>query len=183
MRRFRRHERGLAEIVGTLMLVVIVVAAVTAFSLFVASYQAQVQAEQNAAHNRALEDIRILSVSTVLNTSAVPPNSNYSSLSFVAGSLDVNTMTVNELAINGQVINFYTVTPLSSPGNTLQVCEFCDHSQPEFQNTVSEFNLTSLEQVRITVSLTTWNPTSLPHSGFLSFYNLTTSRTDQLRLD
>jgi flagellin-like protein len=169
MRRFRGHGRGLAEIVGTLMLVLIVVVAVTAFSLFVASYQAQVQAEEAAAHDRSLEDIRILSVSTVLNTTNL--GANYSSFTFVAGSLDVNTMAINELAVNGQVVNFYTVTPLGS-SSVLEVCEFCNRAQSPFQNTEQEFNLTSLEQVAITVNLTTWTPASLPHGGFLSFYNL-----------
>jgi flagellin-like protein len=169
MRRFRGHERGLAEIVGTLMLVLIVVVAVTAFSLFVASYQAQLQAEQTAAHNRSLEDIRILSVTTVLNTTNM--GANYSSFSFVAGSLDVNTMTINELTVNGQLINFYTVTQLGSSA-VLQICEICNRALPQFQNTVVEFNLTSLEQVTITVNLTTWSSNALPHGGFLTFYNL-----------
>jgi len=151
------------------MLVLIVVVAVTAFSLFVASYQAQVQAEEAAAHDRSLENIRILSVSTVLNTTN--RGANYSSLTFVAGSLDVNTMIVNELTINGQVINFYTVKALASP-TVLQVCAFCNPSQPPFQNTMQEFNLTSLEQVTIVVNLTTWSPVGQPHGGFLSFYDL-----------
>jgi len=165
MRRFRRQERGLAEIVGTLMLVLIVVVAVTAFSLFVASYQAQLQAEQKAAHDRSLENIRILSVSTV------PNGASYSSLSFVAGSLDVNTMTVNELLINGQFINYYTVTPLGSQASLL-ICPLCNPTA--FPLTVQEFNLTSLEQVTITVSLTL-QTSSNPTGGFVDPYTLATS--------
>jgi len=154
------------------MLVVIVVAAAVAFSIFVASYQAQVQAEQAAAHNRALEDIRILSVSTVLNAHSVPPNSNYSSLTFVAGSLDVNTMTINELLINGQFINYYTVTPLGSQSTT-QICELCAAGQ--IPGSVFEFNLTSLEQVTIVVDLTLWNLAYQPHGGFIQPYSLASS--------
>ncbi len=147
------------------MLVLIVVVAVTAFSLFVASYQAQLQAQQKNAHDRALEDIRILSVSTV------PGGATYSSLSFVAGSLDVNTMTVNELLINGQFINYYTVTPLGSQ-SSLQICPLCNPAA--FPLTVQEFNLTSLEQVTISVSLTLQTPSN-PTGGFVDPYNLATS--------
>lgn len=172
IRRFRANARGLAEIVGTLMLVVIVVAAAVAFSIFVAAYQAQLQAEQTAAHNRALEDIRIISVTTSLNMSN--HGENYSNLSFVASSLDVNTMTVDEVAINGQVVNFYTVEQLGH-SNIQQVCGVCDPSLPKFQGTHEEFNLTSLEQVRIFVNLTVWNSVSEDHGGFFTFYNLTSS--------
>ncbi|HKN07187.1 MAG TPA: hypothetical protein VJ021_06280 [Thermoplasmata archaeon] len=151
------------------MLVLIVVVAVTAFSLFVAGYQAQLQKEQAAAHQRSLENIRILSVSTVLNTTNM--GANYSSFSFVAGSLDINTMIINELTVNGQLINFYSVTPLGS-SSVVQVCELCNRAMSPFQNTVPEFNLSSLEQVTIAVNLTTWNPIVDPHGGFLAFYNL-----------
>jgi len=171
-RRVRRDGRGLAEIVGTLLLVVIVVAAAVAFSIFVASYQAQVQAEQAAAHNRALEDIRILGISTTLNTSTTPANSSYSRLTFVAGSLDVNTMTVNELLVNGQFINYYTVTPLAS-ALTTQICELCAAGQ--IPGSVLEFNLTSLEQVTIAVNLTVWSLATQPHGGFIQPYTVDTS--------
>ena len=172
IRSLRRDSTGLAEIVGTLLLVLIVVGAAVAFSLFVAAYQAQVQAEESAAHTRSLEDIRILSVATVLNST--DGEVNFSSLSFVAGSLDVNTMTVNELEINGLLINFYTVTPLGS-AEAVQVCELCNRADPLFSHTSLEFNLTSLEQATITVNLTTWNPTLQPHGGFFTPYNLTAS--------
>jgi len=169
MRRFRGRERGLAEIVGTLMLVLIVVVAVTAFSLFVAGYQAQLQAEQAQAHQRSLEDIRILSVGTVLNGTNM--NASYSSLSFVAGSLDVNTMMVNELLINSQFVNYYTVTPLGN-STTLRVCPLCNAAA--YPGTVNEFNLTPLEQVTISVNLTLQN-SSDPTGGFLNPYTLATS--------
>jgi len=170
MRRFRANRRALAEIVGTLMLVLIVVVAVTAFSLFVAGYQAQLQAEQAQAHQRSLEDIRILSVSTVLNNTT--NNASYSKMSFVAGSLDVNNMMVNELLVNGQFINYYTVTPLGT-GSTLRVCPLCNIA--DYPGTVKLFNLTSLEQVTVNVNLTLQNSTTDPTGGFLSPYTLGTS--------
>jgi flagellin-like protein len=170
--RLRRDPRGLSEIVGTLMLVVIVVGAAVAFSLFIASYEKQVTAEETIAHNRALEDIRVLSIETVLN--ATTHNTTYSLLNFTAGSLDVNTMTINELLVNGQFVDFYSVRPLGS-NTTFQVCELCNVSVPEFAHTTTEFNLTSEEQVTITVNLTTWNPLTQHHGGFLDPYTLDTS--------
>lgn len=164
VRRVQRDARGLAEIVGTLLLVVIVVAAAVAFSIFVAAYESQLTAEEAAAHNRSLEDIRILSVSTVSNAA------EYTSLSFVAGSLDINTMTVNELLINGQYINYFTETPLGS-STGLNICALCTPGH----GTVVEFNLTSLEQVTISVSLTLWNAATNPTGGFIAPYTLATS--------
>jgi hypothetical protein len=145
-------------------LVLIVVAAAAAFSIFVASYEAQLTAAQKAAHTRALEDIRILSVSTVSN------GAEYTILSFVAGSLDINNMIVNELSINGEYINYFTVTPLGS-ASTVDVCALCASGS----GTVQEFNLSSLEQVTITVSLTLWNSVSNPTGGFLNPYTIATS--------
>jgi flagellin-like protein len=55
MRSVRQQHRGLAEIVGTLMLVVIVVAAATAFSFFVSAYERQVLSEESQQHDRTLE--------------------------------------------------------------------------------------------------------------------------------
>lgn len=156
------------------MLVVIVVGAAVAFSLFVASYEKQVTAEETAAHDKALEDIRIISVQTGLD--ATDDNTSYSVLNFTAGSLDVNTMTVNELLVNGQFVDFYTVTPLGT-ANTSEVCELCNPTAPPFLHTMTEFNLTSEEQVVITVNLTTWNPVTNPGGGFLDPYTLLTSGT------
>jgi len=164
MRRWRRNSRGLAEIVGTLLLVLIVVAAAAAFSIFIAAYEAQLTASEKAAHDRSLEDIRILSLTTVYN------GSDYSSLSFVIGSLDVNTMTVNELSINGEYINYFTVTPLGSSVST-HICALCVPGH----GTYIEYNLTTLEQVTITVNLTVWNAVSNPTGGFLNPYAIATS--------
>ena len=92
MYRRRKNVRGLAEIVGTLMLVLIVVAAAVAFSLFVASYQTQVQNEQRASHDRSLEAIHIISITTIANGSS-------SVIHLVSG--DVNWMNLTGYVVNG----------------------------------------------------------------------------------
>lgn len=61
--RRRIDRRGLAEIVGTVILVAIVVAAAAAFSLFVATYQSQLQNEEKATHDRNLEMVHFLNIS------------------------------------------------------------------------------------------------------------------------
>jgi flagellin-like protein len=53
--RRRLGSRGLSEIVGTLMLVLIVVSAATVFAYYVASYEQQLIAEQSLNHQRSLE--------------------------------------------------------------------------------------------------------------------------------
>jgi flagellin-like protein len=115
MRPFRRDRRGLAEIVGTLMLVVIVVAAATAFSFFVAAYQKQLQAEETANHNRALEDVKIISVSEVPCSGVTcndthASNESFAELSFLVASLDVNSIGITGLLLNGRGVVNYTAT-------------------------------------------------------------------------
>lgn len=108
MRRVRGSRHGLAEIVGTLMLVVIVVAAATAFSFFVAAYQKQLQAEETLSHNKSLEDLRIL---------ALMPNVTTDSLQIELASLDVNSITIDGMTLNGNTIVNYSV--VSSSGTIL----------------------------------------------------------------
>ncbi len=109
MRGHRRNGRGLAEIVGTLMLVVIVVAAATAFSFFVASYQKQLQAEEALNHNKSLEDLRILALTP--NATAAPPALN--SIIIEIASSDVNPTTVDGMTLNGLAVVYYTVVTFS----------------------------------------------------------------------
>jgi|GEM_PF-1424849 len=111
MRRFRRNERGLAEIVGTLMLVVIVVAAVTAFSLFVASYQQQVQKQEAYVHNQALESLHV----TALRPSYNGTQNVYNSLNLTVVSNDINPTVITALTINDDSVTTYFVTTTSVP--------------------------------------------------------------------
>ncbi len=111
MRRFRRNGRGLAEIVGTLMLVVIVVAAVTAFSLFVASYQQQVQKQEAYVHNQALESLHV----TANRPSYNGTRDAYNSLNLTVVSNDINPTVITALTINDDSVTTYFVTTTSVP--------------------------------------------------------------------
>jgi flagellin-like protein len=114
MRRWRANARGLAEIVGTLMLVVIVVAAATAFSFFVASYQKQVQAEETLNHDRALESLKIIGLSEMpcdIKPKECGTGSScgicFANVSFTLASLDVNSMGLTNIFLNHlPVVNF-----------------------------------------------------------------------------
>jgi flagellin-like protein len=107
MRRLQRGSRGLAEIVGTLMLVVIVVAAATAFSFFVATYQKQVQAQEALEHDKALEKVRVLSLQPNLSEAFAP---DLSSLLVEVASLDVNTIDIASILLTGNAVVAYNVT-------------------------------------------------------------------------
>ncbi|HZY69950.1 MAG TPA: archaellin/type IV pilin N-terminal domain-containing protein [Thermoplasmata archaeon] len=97
MRRIRGNPRALSEIVGTLFLVLIVVAAATSFSVFLAQYQKQAQANQAMAHNRSLESLRVLHVIPELNGTT---KNTWVSVNFTIGSSDVNPSTITTVALN-----------------------------------------------------------------------------------
>ncbi len=100
MRRLRGNSRGLSEIVGTLMLVLIVVGAAVAFAAFVAGYEKQLLAQESVTHERNLEALRILSVSPV---SEVTGDGQVVLLtaSFVVSSETVNQANVTNITIDG----------------------------------------------------------------------------------
>lgn len=115
-RQVRANALGLSEIVGSLMLVLIVVAAATAFSLFIASYQKQVQAEEAQAHLKALESLRVITVQTELNQSDVGNATTAGTLvdvSFNVESLDVNPTILTGLDIDNQAVRNYSVSQLN----------------------------------------------------------------------
>ncbi len=62
MRRVRGNSRGLSEIVGTLILILIVVAAATALSVFVTGYEKTVLSQEANTHERTLESYTIFGV-------------------------------------------------------------------------------------------------------------------------
>jgi len=95
MRRFRHSERGLSEIVGTLMLVVIVVGAATLLAAFVASYQKQVQTEETLSHDQSLESIKILGLTTAVSGGV------FTQFSFTLASEYVNPSGILDVYING----------------------------------------------------------------------------------
>ncbi len=102
--RWRRGRRGLSEIVGTLMLVLIVVAAATAFAAFVASYQKELEKQRALGHEQALESLRILSLSTDLNGNGTA----FSNFSFVLVSGYINPSTIESVSVdNDPLVNYW----------------------------------------------------------------------------
>jgi len=112
MRSLRRDRRGLAEIVGTLMLVVIVVAAATAFSFFVAAYQKQLQAEETLNHNRSLESIKVIGISELPCSSTACESACvgcFANVTITVASLDVNPITLTGLFLDQHPVVNYTI--------------------------------------------------------------------------
>lgn len=123
LRRFDR--RGLAEIVGTLMLVLIVVAAAVAFSLFVAAYEKQVLSVEAQTHARDLESARVTAISVCSYTTCprlyttthlplvvITAREYIVNVSFV--SADVNSMSFVDYAINGFPVDGWLFYPANS---------------------------------------------------------------------
>jgi flagellin-like protein len=115
----RVSRRGLSEIVGALMLVLIVVVATTAFSAFVLSYQKHLQAQQNITQQRNLEVVRVISVATELLAPAPTPNELFF-LNISSASLSVNPSNITEIAINGNPLENYTVWTRDPNSGTYQ---------------------------------------------------------------
>ena len=101
--RFRRNHRGLSEIVGTLMLIVIVVTAATLLAAFVASYQKQVQNQEAYAHEQSLESIKILGLETALNAAGT----GYRNINFTMASESVDSSNVLGIAVNNVALSTY----------------------------------------------------------------------------
>jgi len=95
------------------MLVLIVVAAAVAFSLFVASYQKQVQSEESLQQQKNLESLRIVSLVPAL---ANPSDTTWSGLNFTVGSEYVNPSVITGLDINGNVVRTYNATITGQSG-------------------------------------------------------------------
>jgi len=157
-----RGARGIAEIVGTLMLILIVVAAAIALAAFVAGYESQYLAEQASAHDKSLENVQVISIDPVVGSTP----GQYASVSTILGSLDVQNTTVQEITLNGQPIAAYSETPLGS-ANTLTVCLLC--AAP---GTVTDFQLAPEEQVSLSFNLQIWNAVTNPTGGLFSAYTL-----------
>lgn len=118
MRSLRRSDRGLSEIVGTLMLVVIVVTAATLLAAFVASYQKQLQTEESFSHDQSLESIHILALTTKLN----PEGTNFTEFGFTLASEYINPSVILGISINNNPLKNFSWENLdnySSKGYTL----------------------------------------------------------------
>ena len=104
MRSLRRSDRGLSEIVGTLMLIVIVVSAATLLAAFVASYQKQLQTQEAYTHDQSLESLKILGLSTALNSTGTA----YSNITFRLADESVEASSVIGIALNAVVLYNYS---------------------------------------------------------------------------
>lgn len=92
------------------MLVLIVVAAATSLSLFVASYQKQLQKQQQLTHDRQLETLQIISAHPVLN---VTTNNSWLQLNFTLASLYINPSYVTQIRINDNPLRQYSAFRLN----------------------------------------------------------------------
>jgi flagellin-like protein len=104
----RGGRRGLAEIVGTLMLVLIVVAAAVTFSFYVASTEQAELAERNALHLKNLENVTIQSIDFV-------PGQN---VTLILSSSDIYNTSLTDISVNGNPAQSYCV----EPGNATTQC-------------------------------------------------------------
>lgn len=89
------------------MLVLIVVAAAVAFSLFVASYESQLTNEEKAAHNRTLESLHLLRISVTY------PGGFPVDITFVGA--DVNYMNITGYEIDGAPVQGWQFYPAGVP--------------------------------------------------------------------
>ncbi len=108
MRRLRENSRGLSEIVGTLMLVLIVIGAAVAFAAFVATYEKQLLTQEAVNHDRALESIRVLTV-TPVPQSGTPTLAG--SISFLVESETVNPSNISAISIDGIPVAIFCAAP------------------------------------------------------------------------
>ncbi len=166
-----RKARGIAEIVGTLMLILIVVAAAIALAAFVASYQKQLQTEEAQAQQRSLESLKILSVTPTLST---PGSGQWSSFTFVLASEYINPSAVDAISVNGQPVRFYYVQDLSNPGGLAKQYDTTNISNP--------LVLSPRQEVIVAVDLNVSGGAYKNFSMFNASFVLTTSDYIQLSL-
>jgi len=109
MHRRRMNHLGLAEIVGTLMLVLIVVAAATAFAFFVSSEEQINLNEQTQLHFKNLENVSIQSIETIPASVGPPPIPPL--LVLVVSSSDIYATNVTDIAVGGDPATTFCQTP------------------------------------------------------------------------
>jgi hypothetical protein len=152
------------------MLILIVVAAAIALAAFVAGYESQYLAEQASAHNKALENLQVISLTPTVNV--IPGADNYTNLSVVVGSLDVQNTTVKEITLNGLPLAFYTVTALGASSSD-QICLLCGNmTKVDGVLTQPDFQLAPDEQATVSFNLLTWNPATQVTGGEFAPYSL-----------
>ncbi len=92
------------------MLILIVVSAAIALAAFVASYEAAYLNEQSQNHARALEDLRVESISPY--GTADDGGGDYALLNFTVASTDPNPTIIDGILVDGNVVTNYTVAGL-----------------------------------------------------------------------
>src|SRR5579871_5007354 len=115
MRPIRREARGLSEIVGTLMLVLIVVGAATSLSIFVTEYQRQLQSQEAYVHDQQLEKLRVTEVTPAL------VGTSFVSMTFDVASESSETSVVTSFYVNGNPVESYNVAEISPNASTVWV--------------------------------------------------------------
>jgi flagellin-like protein len=131
MRSLRRSDRGLSEIVGTLMLVLIVVSAATLLAAFIATYQKQVQTEQAYQHDQSLESIHVLSLGTILNSTGT----GFANLSFTLASASVDSSVITGITLNNEpLLHFNWTNPDNGSSGNISLPH--DLSLPAFQELI-----------------------------------------------
>jgi hypothetical protein len=103
-----------------LFLVLIVVAAATTFSIFVATYQKQLQSEQSFSQERGLEKLQIihLTPSACLANSTLCPG-DWSHIEFTLASLYVGTSIITGISIDNNQVANYSVFGLNYTTNNV----------------------------------------------------------------
>ncbi|MCI4323066.1 MAG: hypothetical protein L3K03_03440 [Thermoplasmata archaeon] len=163
----QRNRRALSEIVGTLFLVLIVVAAATAFAAFVASYQSQVQAQEAVTHARSLESLKVLDVTPVIDSNNTTHN-DWATLNFTVTSLDTNPTIITYLSLNKNPIRNYTAIVLNLTTG---------HVQTVSVEALGDLTIAPREQFNIILS-------AIPNATASSFYNpAALPTTSYLQLD
>lgn len=147
----RMSRRGLSEIVGALMLVLIVVSAATVFAIFAAQYQKTLEQQQAQAQARSLESLGILRATPSIASNGV----DWSSVNFTLASLYINPMIIQEITINDNPLRQYTAVALNLTSGMLQSVTV---------GPGGELNLAPREQVNVIVNCTIGSPD-------YSFYN------------
>ena len=112
MRRFRGSSRGLSEIVGTLILILIVVAAATALSVFVTGYEKTVLSQEADSHEKTLESYSIFGINIPETYEA--PQTVHGNATWDLASGD--SCLAGDVPSNLSYSNFSLSAPFSIPG-------------------------------------------------------------------
>ena len=120
MRRVRGNSRGLSEIVGTLILILIVVAAATALSVFITGYEKTVLSQEATTHQRNLESYKIYDVG-IPDAKPVPPLPD-GYVVFIIASATVEASSITSLLIDDQPVLSYCALPPGANPNVTSNC-------------------------------------------------------------